>query len=96
MLGMTAASPQYSSSSTARSRARGLFAPHAAASRRSLPSARLVRRECMPDEDVLERRHLLEEADVLERPADAPLRDRVRRLAADILAVEDDGPTVGL
>src|SRR5439155_22772465 len=39
------------------------------------------------DEDVLERRHLWEEADVLERAPDARLRDRVRRLVRDVLAV---------
>ena len=40
---------------------------------------------------------LLEEPDVLERPPDAALGDRVRRLAGDVLAVEDDPrPTVGL
>jgi hypothetical protein len=43
-----------------------------------------------PDEDVLERRHLLEEADVLERPSDPELGDRVRRLPADVDAVEHD------
>src|SRR5262249_3000250 len=43
-----------------------------------------------PHEDVLERRHLLEQADVLERTTDAALRRRVRRLAADVLTVEDD------
>ena len=43
-----------------------------------------------PDEDVLERRHLREEADVLERPADAEVRDRVRRLPRYVGAVEDD------
>ena len=42
------------------------------------------------DEDVLERRHLLEEADVLERPADAALRGGVRRRAGDVPAVEHD------
>ena len=34
------------------------------------------------DEHVLERGHLLEQPDVLERAADAALGDRVRRLAA--------------
>jgi hypothetical protein len=42
------------------------------------------------DEHVLERRHVLEEADVLERPADAALGDRVRRHTGHVLAVEDD------
>src|SRR4029450_8157087 len=41
-------------------------------------------------EDVLERGHVLEQPDVLERPADPPLGDRVRRLAGDLVAVEDD------
>src|SRR5439155_5943777 len=46
---------------------------------------------CMhPDEDVLEGGHVLEEADVLERAADAALGDRMWRLAGDVLAVEDD------
>jgi hypothetical protein len=44
------------------------------------------------DEDVLDRGHLLEETDVLERPADPALDDRVRRLAGDVLAVEHDAP----
>jgi hypothetical protein len=48
------------------------------------------------DEHVLERRHLLEEADVLERAPDAELRDRVRRLARDVGPVEHDRPAVGL
>src|SRR4029079_10229693 len=43
-----------------------------------------------PDEDVLERGHVLEEADVLERAADAARRDRMRRLAGDVLAEERD------
>src|SRR6266480_2318746 len=43
-----------------------------------------------PDEHVLERRHLWEEADVLERAADTELRDRVWRLVGDVDAVEDD------
>src|SRR5439155_25193501 len=43
-----------------------------------------------PDEDVLERGHVLEEADVLEGAAHAALGDRVRRLARDVLAGEDD------
>ena len=42
------------------------------------------------DEHVLERGHALEEADVLERAPDAALGDRVRRLAGDVVAVEDD------
>jgi len=43
-----------------------------------------------PDEDVLLRRHLPEQADVLEGPADAELGDRVRRLAGQVVAVEED------
>ena len=43
-----------------------------------------------PDEDVLERRHLLKEADVLERPADAALGGGVWRRTGDVPAVEDD------
>src|SRR5579864_1813646 len=39
-----------------------------------------------PHQDVLERRHMLEEADVLEGPPHAALGDRVRRLAGDVLA----------
>ena len=46
--------------------------------------------------DVLERGHVLEQADVLERPADATLSDRVRRAACHVLAVEHDRPDVGL
>src|SRR5689334_14551845 len=42
------------------------------------------------DQHVLERRHLREQADVLERATDAELRDRVRRLLGDVDAVEDD------
>ena len=42
------------------------------------------------DEDVLERGHLREEADVLERAADPELRDRVRRLRRHVVPVEDD------
>src|SRR5207244_5628385 len=34
--------------------------------------------------------HVLEEADVLERAPDSALRERVRRLAGDVLAVEHD------
>ena len=49
-----------------------------------------------PDEDVLERGHVLEEPDVLERAAHAALRDRMRRLAGDVLAREDDLPRRGL
>ncbi len=49
------------------------------------------------DEDVLERRHLLEEADVLERAPDPALGGDVRRLAGDVLAVEENlCPQVGL
>src|SRR4029077_18692646 len=40
------------------------------------------------DEHVLERRHVLEEANVLERPADPTLRERVRWLAGHVLTVE--------
>jgi hypothetical protein len=43
-----------------------------------------------PDEHVLERRHLVEEPDVLEGAADTALGDRVRRLVRDVLAVEGD------
>src|SRR5581483_9605299 len=42
------------------------------------------------DKDVLERGHLLEQADVLERAPDPALGDVVRRLAGDVRAVEDD------
>ena len=42
------------------------------------------------DEDVLERRHLLEQPDVLERPPDAALGRRVGRHAGDVLVLEDD------
>ena len=42
------------------------------------------------DEDVLERGHVLEEPDVLERAADAPLRERVRRFSRHLGAIEDD------
>src|SRR5207244_3512450 len=44
------------------------------------------------DEHVLDRGHLREEADVLERAADARLRDRVGRLGRDVDSVEDDRP----
>src|SRR5579862_2175623 len=43
-----------------------------------------------PDEDVLERRHVLEEADVLKGAPDAALRVRVRRLAGQVLVGEHD------
>ena len=43
-----------------------------------------------PHEHVLERRHLHEEPDVLERAADAERGDRVRRLVGDVDAVEQD------
>src|SRR5581483_5031844 len=43
-----------------------------------------------PDEDVLDRGHVLEETDVLERAPHAPRGDRVRRLAGDVLAEERD------
>jgi hypothetical protein len=43
-----------------------------------------------PDQYVLERRHLVEEPDVLERAPDAELDDRMRRLADDLRPVEDD------
>ena len=42
------------------------------------------------DEDVLERGHLGEEADVLERAPDPERGDRVRRLVGDVDAVEHD------
>ena len=42
------------------------------------------------DEHVLERRHLCEEPDVLERPPDPELDDRVRGLPDDLGAVEHD------
>ncbi len=48
------------------------------------------------DEDVLERRHVLEQPDVLEGAGDAALRERVRRLAGQILAAEEDAAPVGL
>ena len=48
------------------------------------------------DEDVLERGHLLEEADVLERPADTALGGGARRRAGDVPAVEPTRPDVGL
>src|SRR5439155_6636130 len=41
------------------------------------------------DQDVFEGGHLLEEPNVLEGPPDTPLGRRVRRLAADVLTVED-------
>ena len=41
-------------------------------------------------EDVFERRHLLEQADVLERAPDAPLGHEVRRPVGDVLACELD------
>ena len=44
------------------------------------------------DENVLDRGHLREEANVLERPPDTELDDRVRGLADDLGPVEDDGP----
>ncbi len=44
------------------------------------------------DHDVLARGHVVEEANVLERAADAPLGDRVRRLARHVLAAELDLP----
>src|SRR5581483_3675633 len=44
------------------------------------------------DEHVLERGHVLEEADVLERPPDPALRDGVRGLPRDVLSVEDHPP----
>ncbi len=44
----------------------------------------------MPTWHVLERGHVLEEADVLERPPDAELRDPVGRLVRDVVAVELD------
>ena len=43
-----------------------------------------------PDEHVLEGRHVLEEPNVLKRPADSALGDRVGRLAGHVLAVEHD------
>ena len=43
-----------------------------------------------PDEDVLHRRHLREQPDVLERASDPELDDRVRRLPDDLGTVEDD------
>ena len=49
-----------------------------------------------PDHHVLARGHVLEQADVLERPADAPLGDRVRRLAGHVLAANTICPPVGL
>ena len=48
------------------------------------------------DLDVLERRHRPEQLDVLERPRDAGLRDDVRPLGGDVLAVERHRPVVGL
>jgi hypothetical protein len=42
------------------------------------------------DQYVLQRRHVLEEPDVLEGAADASLRERVRRLAGEVLAAEGD------
>src|SRR5919198_1006792 len=45
-----------------------------------------------PDENVLERRHVLEQPDVLERAADPALRNRVRGLAGHVLPVEHDPP----
>ena len=44
------------------------------------------------NEHVLESRHLLEEADVLKRAADAALGDRMWRPTGDVLAVELDQP----
>src|SRR5207247_5023681 len=41
------------------------------------------------------RRHLREEPDVLERAADPELRDRVRRLTGDVVAIEHDAPAGG-
>ena len=41
------------------------------------------------DEHVLERGHVLEETNVLERPPDPTLRERVRRLGRHVLARED-------
>src|SRR5262249_3776640 len=48
------------------------------------------------DEDVLENRHRPEDVDVLERAGDAAPHDRVRRLAQEALAREDDRARVGL
>ena len=48
------------------------------------------------DEDVLERRHLLEEADVLERSPDAALGRGMRRQAGDVLPSKMTVPAVGL
>ena len=43
-----------------------------------------------PDEDVLERRHLLEQPDVLERAPDPALGHEVRRPVRDVFAGELD------
>src|SRR3972149_7001406 len=49
-----------------------------------------------PDEDVLERGHVREQADVLERTADAERRDLVGAQAEQRLLAEGDAPLVGL
>ncbi len=59
----------------ARSRASRLLALDALRCRGSSRRCRRLSRQCIADQHVLERRHLVEEADVLERPADAELGD---------------------
>src|SRR4028119_727428 len=62
-------------------------APAAPAAQRPALQGRMHR-----DEDVLERRHVLEEADVLERARDARLGDLVRLTPRDRHALEGPGP----
>src|SRR5215211_1347217 len=50
----------------------------------------------LADHDVLDGRHRLEEADVLERPRDAGLRDPVRARAGDVAVLEGDLARGGL
>ena len=49
----------------------------------------------LADEDVLQYRHVAEEAQVLERARDPALDDEVRRQTGDVLAEEQDVPAVG-
>ena len=51
----------------------------------------VLRTEMLGDEDVIEDRQIREEADVLEGPGDAELRDGIRSVPTEITAVELHG-----
>ena len=75
------------SSSSCRPRSRPLSSARCARRRRIASHQRLRRWTCMADEDVVEGRHRPEQADVLERPADAERRHLVRLTRADLAAL---------